>query len=517
MEGPPRPLEMRRAAPARGNDDHEKGRRAVNRREAIRTTCAAVGTGILMQLRPYDMSAAGQDGTGMAPFRIEYGWDRIHELHRRLDAMTWPEMPFDTGWSAGTSDRVLRDLVRYWRHEYNWFIVQAELNRLEHYRVPIEGEQLHFVWYRGEGERQPFPLLLLHGWPSSFLEFTRAAPALMRGVDGQPGFDLVVPSLPGFALSDAPRTPGRHVGRVADHMHLMMRTLGYDRYGVQGGDWGAVVAVEMARRYPNSVAGLHFVAAPSAELPEVPRDEAERAFTARRRQFDANETAYFELQSTKPQTLAYALQDSPVGLLAWILEKYWAWTDHDGDLWERLDRDHVLTTAMLYWLTGRTLSAARIYYETRQMLPEDWSRGPISVRTGYARFPREPWGPPRSLASPDWVANLVHYADMPRGGHFPALEEPVLWAGDVAAFFAEGNGAPFPFGEDHEPQTIRPDQCWCDPRRLGRQPRCGRCRWRPVRPPSACGPDRLRVVRQGRSQLSDAGRARRGRLPLRRR
>src|SRR5207247_1226566 len=147
----------------------------------------------------------------------------------------WPEMPFDTDWLAGTSDKVLRDLVRYWRHQYDWFKVQDELNELDHFSAPIEGERLHFVWYRGTGERQPFPLLLLHGWPTSFLEFADTAPLLMNGFDGASGFDIVVPSLPGFVFSEAPRASGMHVGRVADRIHMLMRGLGYEHYGVQGG------------------------------------------------------------------------------------------------------------------------------------------------------------------------------------------------------------------------------------------------------------------------------------------
>lgn len=376
-------------------------------------------------------------GPELTPLRIDFGTDRIEELHRRIDATIWPEMPFDTDWLAGTSDTVLRDLVRYWRHGYDWFKVQDELNQLDHFRVPIEGEQLHFVWYQGTGERQPFPLLLLHGWPGSFLEFTDAAPLLLNGVDGASGFDLVVASLPGFAFSEAPRAPGMHAGRAADRLHMLMRDLGYERYGVQGGDWGAVIAAELVRKHPESIAGLHYTVAPWGELPETSQDDVTRAFTTRYQQFSAQETAYFELQSTKPQTLAYALQDSPVGLLAWILEKYWSWTDHEAKLWESIDRDAVLTTVMLYWLTGHVLSAARIYYEIRQMRTEDWSTGPVSIPTAYARFPKEPWGPPRSMVNTDWTANLVRYTEFSKGGHFPALEEPELYAKDVAAFFSK--------------------------------------------------------------------------------
>ena len=193
----------------------------------------------------------------MRPFRIEYTKNEVDDLHRRLDATRWPALPFDTGWSSGTNDQVLRELVRYWRHEYDWLEIQEQLNQLTHLRGPIEGEELHCVVYKGSGgDRRP-PLLLLHGWPGSFVEFLDAAEMIAHGIDGQPGFDLVVPSLPGFGLSEAPRTPGMHAGRIAERMHGLMKELGYQRYGVQGGDWGAIIATALALQQPDSVAGLH--------------------------------------------------------------------------------------------------------------------------------------------------------------------------------------------------------------------------------------------------------------------
>ena len=374
---------------------------------------------------------------GLQPFRIDYTKKDIEDLHRRLDSTRWPILPFDTGWSGGTNNQVLRDLVRYWRHEYDWFKVQEQLNRLTHLRGPIEGEELHCVVYKGSGGGRRPPLLLLHGWPGSFVEFLDAAERLARGIDGQPGFDLVIPSLPGFGLSEAPRTPGVHAGRLAARMHELMKQLGYPQYGVQGGDWGAIIGTALALLQPESVDGLHitFVHPP----PPPPEGEAlsgeEQTYLAERKKFDAEETGYGWIQRTKPQTLAYAQLDSPVGLLAWILEKFWAWSDHGNDLWETFNRDRLLTNVMLYWLPGCVLSAARLYYETSHHMPRGLRRGRVTVPTGYAKFPAEPWSPPRETVARQY--NLVYCSEQAKGGHFAAMEQPELWAKDVSTFFSQ--------------------------------------------------------------------------------
>jgi epoxide hydrolase len=369
------------------------------------------------------------------PFEIRFPPEAITDLHRRIDAMRWPEMPFETGWDSGTDIQVLRELTEYWREEYDWFSVEDELNRLQHLRGPIEGENLHCVLYEGEGSAPRTPLLLLHGWPSTFLEFTEAAPGLLSASSGRSGFDLVVPSLPGFGFSDPPSQPGMNIGRIADRLHLLMLELGYERYGVQGGDWGAIVGSQMARRHPESLVGLHVNFVAGAPLPPdgEPMSAEEVSYREARERFQAEETGYSSIQGTRPQSLAFAQHDSPVGWLAWMLEKYWAWSDHDGDLWSTFTRDQILTTAMLYWLPGRILSAARIYQEAFSGPPGSVLAGRIEVPTGYARFPAEPWGPPREVV--ERSHNLVHYSEHPQGGHFPALEQPVRWADDVGEFF----------------------------------------------------------------------------------
>ncbi|HRI16644.1 MAG TPA: epoxide hydrolase [Verrucomicrobiota bacterium] len=363
------------------------------------------------------------------PFAIDFPRADVDELQRRVATARWPELPFQTGWSSGTNDPVLRDLARYWQESYDWFEVQAELNKLDHFRGAVGGEQMHFVLHPAVAESRRLPILLLHGWPGSFVEFNDAAPRLARE-----GFDLIVPSLPGFVFSDPPRTAGMNPTRIAERMHLLMEALGCDRYGVQGGDWGAVVARELGHLFPEHVAGVHLNLAPWLPEPkDRPPTSEEQEYLERRNRFDLGETGYWSIQGTKPQTLSYGLQDSPLGLLAWVLEKFWAWADHGDDLWESVCRDAVLTNVSLYWLTGRILSAARIYHEAWAWWPGDSSR--VTVPTGYARFPKEPWGPPASLVAP--LFNLVHATEMPKGGHFAALEQPELFAQDVAAFFSK--------------------------------------------------------------------------------
>ncbi len=398
--------------------------------------------------------------SALRPFTIDFSEEAIEDLHRRIDRFRWPEMPFDTGWSAGTSEEVLRELVNYWRNDYDWFTVQDRLNGLTHLEGPIEGDGLHCVVYRrnrGGADGAPgganaggppatsdasddFPLLLLHGWPGSFHEFPEAAPRLAGGIGGSGGFDVIVPSLPGFVFSDAPTERGMDPTRIAERLHALMLELGYERYGVQGGDWGGIIGTQMARLFPEALVGLHlnFVASAPPPPEGVEPSPEEVAYREARARFSDTESGYSSIQGTKPRTLAYAQQDSPVGWLAWTLEKYWAWSDHGDDLWDTFSRDDVLTTAMLYWMPGRILSAARIYYETFNPVGGRRVGGRVEVPTGYARFPAEPWAPPLEVIERTY--DVVRYSEPSEGGHFPALEQSGIWSEDVSAFFSELRG-----------------------------------------------------------------------------
>lgn len=362
----------------------------------------------------------------LRPFRIEFTERAVDDLKRRIGNTRWPDLAYDTGWSTGTNDAVLRELANYWVRDYDWPAWQARLNQRAHIRGPIENEEVHAMVDLGPAGQTP--LLVIHGWPGSFVEHLESSRRLAAE-----GFDVVVPSIPGFVFSDAPRGPGMSPVQVAERFHQFMLALGYARYGVQGGDWGAIIGSALARMHPEAVLGLHLnfaVGFPPGEGQEP--TEAERDWQTFRVAFDQEETGYSRIQGTRPQTLGYAQTDSPVGLLAWILEKFWAWTDHGDDLWDSLDRDLVLTNVTLYWLTGSITSAARIYYEATHNRG-GYGLGRVDVPTGYARYPKEPWGPPRSMV--ERAYNLVHYREMPAGGHFPALEQPETFASDVAEFF----------------------------------------------------------------------------------
>jgi microsomal epoxide hydrolase len=394
----------------------------------------------------------------LLPFRVEFGERALEDLRARLAQTRWPVLPFETGWSAGTDDGVLRDLVRYWYSDFDWAAAEVEINRRPHVRGPVDdgsgnAEWMHAMVLAGPGGEQRIPLLLIHGWPGSFVEFLDAADLLVgggpaAGTDDAPAFDVVVPSLPGFGFSEAARAPGMHPGRVAERLHALMLELGYTRYGVQGGDWGAWTGTALAERHPEAVIGLHLNFLHTAAVPpstgEMP--EVERSYREAIARWQAEEGAYSAVQRTKPQSLAYGLTDSPVGLLAWQLEKFWGWSDHgdhvhhgdggdeDADLWSTFDRDRLLMNVTLYWLTGTVLSSSRLYYERSHADDEVITPGAVRVPVGFAAFPAEPWPAPRALVERAYPT-LRHYEEQPAGGHFAAMEQPALFAKDVARFF----------------------------------------------------------------------------------
>jgi len=378
----------------------------------------------------------------MLPLRLQFSSGAIADLNQRLEATRWPALPVLDGWEAGAGDLALRDLVRAWRYDFDWFAVERRLNSYAHLRGPVDtsGVELHCVVLARGGSGR-LPLLLLHGWPGSFLELLPAAERLAAGIDGGPGFDVIIPSLPGFGLSDAARGAGMHPGRIAELMHSLMHTLGYTRYGVQGGDWGAHIGARLARLYPEAVMALHLNFAHSADLlppagEPSPEEQAWRNALARVRD---REGAYSRLQRTKPHTLGYALNDSPVGLLAWIAEKFHGWSDrngHEGDrddgLSAAIPTEALLANVTLYWLTGTALSSARTYYEAER---EGFrATAAPAAPVAFTRYPAEFLWAPREVIERSF--NLVRYREQPRGGHFAALEQPDLFATDVAEFFA---------------------------------------------------------------------------------
>lgn len=384
---------------------------------------------------------------GIRPFRISVPDRDLDDLHHRLDRTRWPDELPGAGWDYGVPRDYLRELVHYWRHEYDWRAAEARLNRWPQFITAIDGADVHFAHIRSP-EPGATPLIVTHGWPGSFVEFERIAGPLTDprayGADPADAFHLVLPSIPGFGFSGPTREKGWEHLRVAGAFGELMRRLGYRRYGAQGGDWGAAVSRELGRLYAEDVVGVHLNIIPGAGATAEPTEAelaalgpAERARTLaswrRFRHWSREKQGYADIQSTRPQTLAYALTDSPVGQLAWIAEKFKEWTDSADRPEDAVDRDHLLTNVMIYWLTGTAGSAARLYYERAHAAYRGRPPERSATPTAYAAFPQENFVVLRHLA--ERTENIVRWTEFDRGGHFAAMEQPELLVGDVRAFF----------------------------------------------------------------------------------
>jgi pimeloyl-ACP methyl ester carboxylesterase len=372
------------------------------------------------------------------PFRIDIPQSDIDDLRERLTRTRWAPQPADQGWTRGVPTDYLRELAEHWAGSYDWRKAESELNSLPQYTTEIDGQRIHFLHVRSE-EPAALPLLLLHGWPGSIVEFLEMIEPLTNprahGGSARDAFHLVIPSLPNFGFS-GPAAAGWDSRRIAGAVAELMRRLGYRRYGAQGGDFGAFIAPDLGRVDPDHVVGVHVNAATMGFIPfgEVSHDEA-ASFTdsetrrlERLRHYLSDGNGYFQIQATRPQTLAHALQDSPVGQLAWIVEKFKDWTLGDGLPEEAIARDRILTNVAMYWFTGTGASSAHIYYES--MHSGNWPT-PTSVPTGVAVFAEDV--AIRRYA--EQLYNIVHWSEFDRGGHFAALEEPQLLADDVRMFF----------------------------------------------------------------------------------
>ena len=383
------------------------------------------------------MSLAAQD-TSIRPFTIRVSDETLADLQSRLSRTRFPDQIPNSAWDYGADTAYMRELVAYWQTSYDWRKHEAELNKLPHFQTEIDGLAMHFVHAKSK-EPNALPLIVTHGWPGSVYEFMQVVGPLTdpaaHGGDAQDAFHLVLPSMPGYGFSGKTAERGYSVDRVADVMAQLMARLGYERYGAQGGDWGSGVATWLGARDKERVAGIHINmvgGGPPAgmEDPEkgIPQWELKR--WRERAAWWAGENAYGNIQGTKPLTLAYGLNDSPVGLAAWIVEKFRAWSDCGGDVESRFTKDQLLTNVMIYWVTATMPSAVRLYYESRRNQPK---RPGIETPTAVAVFPGEIFFSPRK-----WVEaryNVRQWTEMPRGGHFAAMEEPELFVADVRKFF----------------------------------------------------------------------------------
>jgi pimeloyl-ACP methyl ester carboxylesterase len=366
------------------------------------------------------------------PYTIAVADEALADLRARLRRTRWPEAAPAAAWEQGTDLAYLQDVVAYWADGFDWRARERELNELDHFRATVDGVRIHFVHVRGGG----LPLILTHGWPSSFLELLALVPLLSDT------FDLVIPSLPGYGFSERPARTGVTTRSTARLWHRLMRGLGYDRYGAHGSDWGAAVSTFMALDDPGPMIGLHLANldnAPYTGPGSRPLTDAERAYVADFDRWLDEERAYGAIQSTRPQTLAYGLNDSPAALAAWILEKWRLWADTGGDLESRFSRDLLLTNVTLYWATSTIATSMRDYFDNRwspeaTIGPDDFVRVPTAIGVFEHNFV------PEGAMPREWAERLYdvrRFTPMPRGGHFPAAEEPDLLAADIAAFFAE--------------------------------------------------------------------------------
>ena len=378
------------------------------------------------------------------PFTITISQATLNDLRERLARTCWPDEAENAGWNSGTNLGYLKELVDYWQHSYDWRAQETKLNQFAQFRADIDGQSIHFLHVRGKGPN-PTPLLLIHGWPDSFYRFHKIIPLLTdpESASGNPldSFDVIVPSLPGFGFSDRPHFPGGMKSLRAASLlsKLMTEVLGYKRYAVGGGDIGSRVTRLLALAHPEQVLGIHLtdIGFPPeiAFPPDVPNPSpAEGRFLGSVGMWFFQEGAYAALQTTKPQTISYALSDSPVGLAGWFVEKFRAWSDCDGEIEKSYTKDELLTNLMIYWATGTISSSARLYHEDGLQSAPQLSVGQsIEVPAGVALFPKDLTYPPRELG--ERFLRVARWTEMPRGGHFAALEVPELLVEDLRAFF----------------------------------------------------------------------------------
>jgi len=380
-------------------------------------------------------------------FRIAISDEVIADLHLRLAHVRWPTLPHGAGWKAGTEPEYLRQFVDYWQRSYDWRAHEARLNGFMHFKATVHDIGVHFIYERGKGPN-PMPIILTHGYPDSFCRFLKLIPMLTdpASYGGQPqdAFDVIVPDLPGYGFSDKPQTLGT-IFRVHDlWAQLMTEILGYNKFVAHGGDWGSTVTEQLARSHPDAVLAIHLTDVPFGHLYQKPDDlsSEEKRFMKENEEWMQKKGAYALIQSTKPNSLSPGLNDSPVGLAAWMIEKFRSWSDCDGKLESRFTKDELLTHVMVYWTTQSIATSFLPYFEYANASALTWIKesiknwiGQCKVPAAFARFPKDISSPPR-----EWAArffDVQRWTEMPRGGHFAAMEEPQLLAEDLRTWFRQ--------------------------------------------------------------------------------
>ena len=362
--------------------------------------------------------------TAISPFRIAVSDDVLEDLRTRLRRTRWPEAELVDDWSQGAPLQWIKDVCQYWAETYDWRQREARLNRFSQFTTEIDGLDIHFIHVRSK-HPEARPLIITHGWPGSVVEFHKVIEPLTdptaHGGSAADAFHVVCPSLPGFGFSAKPTETGWGVDRIASAWAVLMQRLGYTSYFAQGGDWGSAVTTAIGGQDAAHCGGIHIT------------PEETRALNGIKYYADWD-SGYSKQQSTRPQTLGYGLTDSPSGQAAWILEKFWAWTDCDGHPENILSRDELLDNVMLYWVTETATSSARLYWES--FGPGKRTPHKVSVPTGVAVFPKEIVTPVRKWMETNFT-NIQHWSEMPKGGHFSAFEQPELFVGEVREFFGK--------------------------------------------------------------------------------
>jgi epoxide hydrolase len=412
--------------------------------EGVERTVSHCGRLLLAALLLFPSIAIGQaqlraraDPTtaGIRRFKVHVPDRILIDLRRRLAGTKWPDQLPGTTWEYGADIQKVRQLADYWQKGYDWRAQEAKINRFDQFTTEIDGQEIYFIHQRSP-HPDAIPLMLIHGWPGSIVEFLALIEPLTDPKDkNSPSFDVVVPSLPGFGFSGPTTTRGWGPQRMAKALVVLMDRLGYSKYGIQGGDWGSLIARDMAYQAPAHVIGLHLnlitADPPNTEAVAQMSDAERKRFSF----FNRPESSFFFLQAAEPQTLAYALTDSPVGWLSWMISKFQLLTDNNGDFLTAVDRDTFLTDVTLYWATGTVGSAMRIYREHRLTGEEMVLTPHLETPVAYADFPREVAVPPFSWITQTY--NVVQETEMPKGGHFAALEQPDLLLDDMRKFFAK--------------------------------------------------------------------------------
>jgi pimeloyl-ACP methyl ester carboxylesterase len=366
------------------------------------------------------------------PFRIDVPETELDDLRERLARTRWPEQETVGDWSQGVPLAYIAELCDHWASGYDWRGTEARLNALPQFKTEIDGVGIHFIHVRSE-DPNALPLIITHGWPGSVVEFLKVVGPLSDD------FHLVIPSLPGYGFSDKPTAPGWGIERIADAWAELMARLGYSNYGAQGSDWGTSVSTLLGQRDRKHVLGIHLMPPLAPPDPETFGDltDSERAALADLERASEWESGYSQQHATRPQTIGYSLTDSPAGLCAWVVEKFWAWTDCDGYPENAVTREELLDNLMLYWLPRTGASSARLYWESIRQVNE-WigGRAPetVDVPTGCSIFPKEIQRPSRRWAEKRFV-DIRHWNELGRGGHFPALEQPERFVHELRSFF----------------------------------------------------------------------------------